>query len=344
MQDSTAGPIARIAPIPKCIQSQKDALMAVYYELKTIGETKSGKPTADLVKITKEESVKTEEALVEAIPSEEFVKLDIPMPNLKESFKTLHDSESNFIDVYAEYIVGSFYIPHKTITHELPARFGFYMDKNRLIFVENGKQAEKILNSISQSGVISDITPAHCLHVFIKDLLMHDFLNLGKLEDQMEQVEEKMMDAGKEIPTNLITHYRRHCMQLSVFYQQIAGMTSDLAENENKLMSDYDANSFDHLSSIADRLVSRADVLKEYSMQLQELQQTQIDLKQNSIMQVFTIVTVLFAPLTLITGWFGMNLQTIPGLGWPFMWITLIAIALVSTVVLLLLFHKRKWL
>lgn len=60
-------------------------------------------------------------------------------------------------------------------------------------------------------------------------------------------------------------------------------------------------------------------MLREYSLQLYELHQTQIDLKQNSTMQILTIVTVMFAPLTLVTGWFGMNLTVLPGLDWPYM-------------------------
>ena len=50
--------------------------------------------------------------------------------------------------------------------------------------------------------------------------------------------------------------------------------------------------------------------LKEYSMQLREMHQTQIDIRQNEIMKVLTIVTTLFMPLTLIAGWYGMNFCT----------------------------------
>lgn len=61
-------------------------------------------------------------------------------------------------------------------------------------------------------------------------------------------------------------------------------------------------------------------------------------------MQVFTIVTVLFAPLTLVTSWFGMNLHVLPGTEWGFMWVALIIAGLTSTGLLLWLFYRRKWL
>ena len=51
----------------------------------------------------------------------------------------------------------------------------------------------------------------------------------------------------------------------------------------------------------------RSLTLKEYSLQLRELYQTQIDLQQNNTMQFFTVITTLFAPLALVTSWFGFS-------------------------------------
>ena len=104
------------------------------------------------------------------------------------------------------------------------------------------------------------------------------------------------------------------------------------------------ARAFTRVSNLADRLVNRAEIIKEYSGQLHELHQTRIDLKQNSIMQTFTIVTVLFAPLTLITGWFGMNLTVLPGVDWPWMAAALVALAVVTTSSFLAYFRWKHWL
>ena len=105
-----------------------------------------------------------------------------------------------------------------------------------------------------------------------------------------------------------------------------------------------EARTFGHITTHANHLSDRADMLREYSLQLYELHQTQIDLKQNSTMQILTIVTVMFAPLTLVTGWFGMNLTVLPGLDWPYMAATIITLALVMIVVMVLFFKRKRWL
>ena len=78
--------------------------------------------------------------------------------------------------------------------------------------------------------------------------------------------------------------------------------------------------------------------------QLREAYQSQLAIQQNDLMRVFTIVTVLFLPLTLITGWFGMNLTVLPGLDWPYMAATIITLALVMIVVMVLFFKRKRWL
>lgn len=47
----------------------------------------------------------------------------------------------------------------------------------------------------------------------------------------------------------------------------------------------------------------RRQMLREYSMQIREVYQAQIDIRQNKIMKILTIVTTIFLPLSLIAGW-----------------------------------------
>ncbi|HBL64093.1 MAG TPA: magnesium and cobalt transporter CorA, partial [Oscillibacter sp.] len=42
------------------------------------------------------------------------------------------------------------------------------------------------------------------------------------------------------------------------------------------------------------------------ALQLREMHQTQLDMRQNQIMKILTIVTTVFLPLSLIAGWYGM--------------------------------------
>ena len=68
-----------------------------------------------------------------------------------------------------------------------------------------------------------------------------------------------------------------------------------------------------------------------------------INLDQNKIMKVFTLVSLLLMPPTLIASFFGMNVSLpITGTGWD--WIIILALMLLSFGVILIIFKKLKML
>ena len=56
-------------------------------------------------------------------------------------------------------------------------------------------------------------------------------------------------------------------------------------------------------------------------------------------MQFLTVISTIFFPLTLITGWFGMNFKDMPGLenGYPL----IVALSIVVIIVCLIIFKKK---
>ena len=290
--------------------------------------------------------------IVEVLTSAEFAAMKTIPEEAKEALREIQHAESSFIEVFSSFTLGSFAVPAKCDTKLAstclipsdPDLFAFYMDRENLVFVDDGAFAADILAELGKSGIMRRMTTAHCLYMFFKNLMVDDLVWLGKLEDSMESMEEEMLTNQSKSTTTVIMGYRRLSMRFLTYYQQLASMASMLADNENKILPREEAEAFDHVSAMADRLVDRAETVNEYSGQLRELYQTRIDLRQNAIMQILTVVTVLFAPLTLVTGWFGMNLEVIPGLQWAPMWAVLLALFAISTIALLAVFQRKSFL
>ena len=81
--------------------------------------------------------------------------------------------------------------------------------------------------------------------------------------------------------------------------------------------------------------------LREYGLQLREMFQAEMDLRQNRIMKILTIVTTIFLPLSLVAGWYGMNFSGMPELTWKYGYPAVIA-ASALIVLLCLYIMKRK--
>ena len=69
-----------------------------------------------------------------------------------------------------------------------------------------------------------------------------------------------------------------------------------------------------------------------------------MDLRQNRIMTILTVITSIFMPLTLITSWYGMNFRYMPELNMPWAYPAVLGLCIVIVVICLIVFRKKKWL
>ena len=83
-------------------------------------------------------------------------------------------------------------------------------------------------------------------------------------------------------------------------------------------------------------------LLRENILQLRELYQSQQDAQQNKVMCILTVVTTLFLPLTLLTGWYGMNFINMPELHWEYGYVAVIITAVVIVLLEIVYFKKKK--
>lgn len=69
-----------------------------------------------------------------------------------------------------------------------------------------------------------------------------------------------------------------------------------------------------------------------------------VNIEQNKIIKIFTVVNVIFLPPTLVASMYGMNFKFMPELDWTFGYPFSIALMLVFTGIVLLIFRLKKWL
>ncbi|ARJ66974.1 Mg2+ and Co2+ transporter [Magnetospirillum sp. ME-1] len=68
-----------------------------------------------------------------------------------------------------------------------------------------------------------------------------------------------------------------------------------------------------------------------------------IGIQQNQVIKLFTIMSVLFLPPTLVASWYGMNFKIIPELQWELGYLWAIGLAVVSAVLPYLYFRRKGW-
>ncbi|MBP6302711.1 MAG: magnesium/cobalt transporter CorA [Bacteroidia bacterium] len=91
-------------------------------------------------------------------------------------------------------------------------------------------------------------------------------------------------------------------------------------------------------------LIDHTDFGFERLEYLQETFLGLINLEQNKIIKIFTVVSVIFMPPTLIASIYGMNFTHMPEIGWNYGYLFAVALMVLSSIITLLVFKKNKWL
>ena len=172
-------------------------------------------------------------------------------------------------------------------------------------------------------------------------LLKDDRTHLDEIEDRILQADDAIL-LGPGKSTWSKSSPFAGTAGFKALLRAVSSIFEDLAENENALLSKDGVRRLETLSSRSARFLANVTNMQDRVSQMREAYQSQIDIEQNQIMKVFTTVTVIFLPLTLLVGWYGMNLR-MPEYEWEYGYRMLISISVLIGVGLYIFFKKRNW-
>lgn len=243
-------------------------------------------------------------------------------------------------------VAGTLLIPEKGRPGNVRLRCGFHLDGEKLLLIGDEESISHIMDRVAEGADIEDCDPAFVMFSLIEYLIKDDLLYLDEYEKRLDAVEDELTDEKTDIPSDLngqISQHRKNLRQLTGYYKLLA----DVVEETEAFLSETDCESsrqfFGFLGDKIDRLYHDASGMAEYVLQIRDIYQSRINAQQNKVMQVLTIVTTIFMPLTLITGWYGMNFKYMPELSMPYAYAAVAVIAAIVVIVEIIIFKKKKW-
>lgn len=224
-----------------------------------------------------------------------------------------------------------------------PIIFTCTLKDNLIIFVDDGGTVSHYLKRIANDRIWKEPGCGILLYDVLELMIAGDARRLEEMEDRVVKLENSVMSGGFDGFSRRLMALRKTLMTYYRYYSQLDNAISELEENENALFSGNELRSFHLCGQRVVRLRDECQVLREYCLQVHELFQAEIDLRQNRIMRILTVVTTIFLPLSLLAGWYGMNFKYMPELQWRYGYPAVILLGIAIVGLCLWVFKKKKF-
>ena len=240
-------------------------------------------------------------------------------------------------------LTGSIAIPRMGYTEHVTGSFAFALDEKGVVFIDESGLAEQITRAVAESKRWRMPGLERFLYDFLEQIIAPDLASLEQLEQTLERMEDEILAGDAEPALSRLNDIRGDLLDLNLHYGQLLDLGQELEENENGFFEEENLRYFRLFAARAERLRNMVNNMREYTVQLRDLIQTRIDVKQNRIITLLTVITTIFTPLTLLTGWYGMNFRYMPELESRWGYPAVIAVSLAIALGCLLYFKKKKW-
>ena len=221
-----------------------------------------------------------------------------------------------------------------------------YMKENLLIVVDvNDRDCstrERFLAAAMRTS--KNAVPEKFFSAFFDALISGDVKRLEDLGTRISALEADVFQgrAGKDF--NLVVLRLKELLQRThIYYEQLLDITEAVEENENEIFDEDRLLLVSNVSKKVTRLREDVDSLSSLLSHLQDAHSAYLDLQLNRSMKVFTVMTSIFFPLTIIAGWYGMNFTHMPELTWRYGYLYVILLSAAISAFVILLGKKKKW-
>ena len=239
------------------------------------------------------------------------------LENVLEHTPTVRSARTCRAEVHPDCLSGTLVLPRRG-KDGVHVAFGVLVTQSCVVLTDDSGSLPPLLHRIAQEKRWTKGSVGQFLYDFFEQLIARDLHRLEELEARAEELEDQMLADSAETLGTPMSALRKETMALFRYYSQLDDVACELCENENGFFSELETERFRLFEGRVARLRENAQLLCEYCRQIQSAFQAQIDIRQNRVMQILTIVTTIFLPLTLLTGWYGMNFVNMPELSWKY--------------------------
>ncbi len=297
-----------------------------------------------LTKADKQECLKHEFPYVAITTKEEFVAesrffdMGIDMDLENEDFGMTQ------IEVNYDSYTGFLSIPNRSNIFGERSEFLFALDEKGIAIIDDNGNAAGIIDKIIKTRKWRNPSLERFIYDFLERIVENDLKMFEEYDKCLDEMENRILtDEDNDILEKLVD-IRGEMLELHGHYEQLIDISQELEENENNFFKAENLRFFSMYTKRVERLNDITNTMRDRVMQIRDLYDSHLEIRQNKISTLLTIVATIFMPLTLIVGWYGMNFKYMPELDETWSYPIVIAVCIIIVIGSIIFFKKKKWL
>src|SRR5213596_3046742 len=183
----------------------------------------------------------------------------------------------------------------------------------------------------------------YLLYHVLDDLFDYCFPILDKIGHKLDSLEDDVFEGRSEEVVRDISNVKQEIISYRKIIKPERATLRVLERHVERFLPEELELYFDDIVDAAERIWDILDNYKEVVEALEDTNESVISHRQNDVLRILTVFSVVLLPLTLITGFFGMNVH-FPGFDtvWAF-WVIFVGMV-ITLVGLLAFFRLKRWL
>ena len=180
------------------------------------------------------------------------------------------------------------------------------------------------------------------LYEVLDDLFDYCFPILDKIGHKLDALEDDVFEGRSEEVVRDISNVKQEIISYRKIIKPERSTLRLLERHIERFLPEELELYFDDIVDSTERIWDILDNYKEVVEALEATNESVISHRQNDVLRILTVFSVVLLPLTLITGFFGMNVD-FPGFGSVWAFWTIFVLMIASLGALLGFFRFKRW-
>ncbi len=222
-----------------------------------------------------------------------------------------------------------------------------WVDKNKIITLAHRRL--KVVSQMSQD-IKKGVLPESPMQLFLTiSQMMVDGINdtIIQISEDTDDLEEKVMDAAAQDVLSLrsqISEMRREIISIRRYTAPQKEIFMSLQNDRLNNLAEEDRDDIREILNDITKAVEDLDYCRDHLSVFTEELQSKMSVSMTNIMYVISLVTVVFTPLTMLTGLLGINVKGIPYANNDYAFAFVCLLMVLISVLSLWVMRRLKWL